>query len=227
MMGFPWHAWLVLLAPARVNRGLACVVPAGLATSAPTLWQAELAVLRMWHRIVFRPDTIGTCTEHAVRPTTRARLLYFRPLRFPFLLWERAVTPWDLSGFLASPEQIIRHLVAAHHDGTQCVYDLQLLSLHPGKIAQLAKEVAAVVQHDDARSRWLRDLVVFEHYHENLQTAVNAVARGAAELSARDAHDPDISLRALLRWCCRQPTSPRDTWKAWREGKFGFPEGLK
>lgn len=226
-MTLPWHAWVLLLAPRRVLAALARVAPAGLAKTAPNLWQVELAVVRMWHRILFRPETIGTCTEYPVRRRWRARVLHVRPFRFPFLLWERAITPWDLSGFLASPEQIMRHLVAAHHDGTQCVYDLQLLSLHPGILPTLRARVAEIVANDTRRSRWLRDLVVFEHYHETLLSAVHAVESGAHELSAADAENPDISLRALLCWCSRQPPSPAETWVAWRTGHFRFPEGIR
>lgn len=222
----PWHAWPVLLAPRTVAAGLGRVVPAGLATAAPTLWQVELAVLRMWHRILFRSETIGTCAANPIRSTWRARLLHYRPLRFPFLVWERAITPWDLSGFLSSPAQIARHLLGAHHDGTQCVYDLQLLALHPGRLAELREQVARVVEVDDARSRWLRDLVVYEGYHEALLAAIDAVAAGADELDPADADDPDISLRALLRWCVRQPRTPGETWAAWRRGAFRFPGGL-
>jgi hypothetical protein len=226
MTALPWHAWAVLLAPHRVRANLARVVPAGLATNAPSLWQVELAVLRMWHRILFRSDTIGTCANHPVRPTWRARLLKFRPFRLPFLLWERAITPWDLSGLLSSPQQITRHLLAAHHDGTQCVYDLQLLALYPGALANLRGCVESVVEREAPRSNWLRDLVVFTGYHEGLLAAVDRVMAGEQELSPDDAENPDISLRALLGWCSRQPDSPADTWIAWREGRFCFPHGL-
>ncbi len=220
-----WHAWPVLLAPRLVARQLARVDTLGWGP-APSLWQIELGVLRMWHRMVFRPHTIGTCTEDPRRPGWRARLLAWRPLRFPFLVKERAITPWDLSGFLASREQIVRHLLGAHHDGTQCVYDLQLLSLHPGGLAELRDRAAAVVDGTDRRAGWLRDLVVFERYHERLLAAAEAVLGGADELSPADAADPDISFRAYLRWCARQPPTPRETWRAWRSGRFTFERGL-
>ena len=78
-----WHARLVLLWPRRIDDHLAALVEAGTLQRRPTLWQVELAVLRMWHRVVFRGDTVGTCTAHPVRRTWRARLLQWRPIRWP------------------------------------------------------------------------------------------------------------------------------------------------
>lgn len=221
----PWHAWMVLLAPRRVVAGLARV--AALGWTAPNLWQVELGVLRMWHRILFRSDTIGTCTLDPPRATLRARLFAWRPIRFFGLVRERAITPWDLSGFLSSKAQIHRHLLGAHHDRTQCVYDLQLLSLHPGGLAELRERVAAVVSGADPRAGWLRDLVVFERYHERLLEAAERVLAGEEELDPKDADDPDISFRAWLRWCARQPATPAETWHAWRTHAFTLQAGVR
>ena len=109
-----WHARLVLLAPGRVAEGLARLRAIGWGP-VPNLWQVELAVLRMWERILFRSDTIGTCADDPPRRTLRARFLQFRPLRFFGLAWERAITPWDLSGFLSDEAQIVRHLLGLYH----------------------------------------------------------------------------------------------------------------
>lgn len=220
-----WHAWIVLLWPRRVAEGLARVSAAGL--PAPNLFQVELGVLRMWHRILFRSETIGTCREDPVRSSWRARLLAWRPLRFPFLVLERAITPWDLSGFLASPQQIVRHLLGAHHDRTQCIYDVQLLALHPGWLERLRERAAAIVTGTDPRAAWLRDLCVHERYHERVLDAVERVLAGEVELDPRDAEDPDISFRAYLRWCARQPGTPADAIRAWRAGAFRFPVGAR
>jgi hypothetical protein len=152
--------------------------------------------------------------------------LYWRPARFPFLVWERAITPWDLSGFLSSRAQILRHLIGAHHDGTQCVYDLQLLALHPGGLQDLRDRARAIVNGSDPRAAWLRDLVVFEGYHERLLVAAEAVLAGAEEIDPNDAYNPDISLRAYLRWCSRQPGTPTEAWNAWRAGRFTFEQGV-
>jgi hypothetical protein len=117
---------------------------------------------------------------------------------------ERAIAPFDLSGLWSPPERVIRHLLAAHHDGVQFAYDLELLALWPGRLAELRDAVAEIVEHDTPRARWLRDLVVFDGYHEALLDAVDRVMRGEELSSATEANDPDLSLRAYLRWCARR-----------------------
>jgi len=39
--------------------------------------------------------------------------------------------------------------------------------------------------------------------------------------------DPDISLGAYLRWCARQPATPRDTVELWRSGEFRLDAPLE
>jgi hypothetical protein len=219
-----WHAWLVLLRPGRVIALLERIQQSG--RRAPNLWQVEVGILRMWHRIVFRGDTIGTCKTHPIRDNWRARMLHLRAFRFPFLVWERAITPWDLSGFLSGRSQFIRHLLCAHHDGTQCVYDLQILSLQPGALMQLREPLARIVAVDNARSRWVRDLCVYERYHDELLVSVDRMLAGAQELDPADATDPDISFWAYLDWCRFQPATPRAWWKAWRAGRFDWVRGV-
>jgi hypothetical protein len=46
-------------------------------------------------------------------------------------------------------------------------------------------------------------------------------------MSTAEAVDPDISLRAYLTWCAQQPTTPRATVAAWREGAFRFDSPLE
>ncbi len=219
-----WHARLVLLAPRRVAEGLRRVASHPHMPKVPTLWQVELGVLRMWHRVLFRSETVGTCADSPVRATWRARLLRFRLLRFPFLLWEGAVTPWDLSGFLSGPQRIVTHLLGAHHDEQQFVYDLQMLSLHPGWIDELRRRVLEITTRDDRRSRWLRDLTVYEGYHENL---LRGLDRFEAEgwKTEGDLANPDVSFLAYLDWCTRQPATPAATWRAWRRGAYHVGRG--
>ena len=190
-------SWLVLLHPPTIAARLDQVRDAGLPT--PTLAQVQRGVVRMWHRLVFRSETIGTCTEHAVRDTWRARLLQFRPLRFPFLMAERAVAPWDMSGLLSGRERILRHLLGAHHDQDQFLYDLEMLAVHPGALDELEVRARAVVGGQDPRADWLRDLCVYDRYHECLLDGIAAYRRG--ELTS---DDPDISFRAYLSWCVAQ-----------------------
>lgn len=219
----PWHAWPLLLQPRRVLRGLERVAAGGLPT--PNLWQVELGLLRMWQRILFRSETIGTCSG-PLRSTRRAKLLSWRFFRFFGLVWERAIKPWDLTGLLSPAPPIFRHLIGAHHDRHQCVYDLQLLSLHPGGLAELHSRVVAVVSGADPRADWLRDLVAYEGYHEHLLRCTERVLAGEVELDPRDSDNPDISFYAWLRWAIRQPPSPGATWRAWREGRYTLEGGV-
>ena len=200
----------------------------------PNLWQIQLGVLRMWHRVVYRPESIGQSKDFAPRSSWRARLLEHRPLRFPFLLRERAVHPLDFSGLASAPERIQRHLLGAHHDGVQFLYDLQLLRMHDRadgragepRLEAVRDEARAVVEGNHPRGEWLRDLVVFERYHENLLAAVEAFLDGTFEASPAERTDPDIDFLAYLRFCARQPPTPAATWKAYREGRYAIAEGI-
>lgn len=219
-----WHAHLLLVSPSLVQARLEQL--SGHFDRLPNLWQLELGALRMWHRAMFRSETIGMCTEHPVRSTWRARLLLFRPFRFPFLLAERTIAPWDMTGLWSSPERVIRHLLGAHHDGTQFVYDLQMLEPHPGALEDLKQRLDAIVEGRDPRAEWLRDLCVYENYHRDLSQGLERYLAGEVELQPSDALDPDISFRAYLDWCARQPATPEATWQAWRAGRFQLERGL-
>lgn len=217
---FPLWAYALLLQPARVVEGLDRLEGAGLLEERPSLWQLSQGVMRMVQRLVLRPESVGMCTSDGVRDSWRARLLERRALRFPFLVAERAVAPLDLSGLLSSRERIIRHLLGAHHDAGQFIYDLELLVPHEGALEELRDRAQAVVDSDDARSRWLRDLVVYEGYHERLLERVERTLVRGVELSLEEERDPDVSFLAYLRWCAGQPASPRETLRAWRDASI-------
>lgn len=220
---FPWHAQVVLLRPRRIAEALDAVRAARLVDPVPTVFQIELGVLRMWHRILFRPETIGMAATHPVRDDRFARLLERRWLRGPFLLREGAIAPWDLSGLLSTPERLMTHMLGTHHDGLQFVYDLQILSAYPGRIEELRDRARAVVTEEDTRrSRRLRNLCVYEQYHERLLEVVERALADGIALPPEQADDPDISFLAYLRWCARQPATPREAWRAWRAGRLSF-----
>ncbi len=225
-MKYPWYTFLLLLAPWRVRRHLDRVAESGLVARVPNLWQICLGVLRMWHRILFRSDTIGLCQDHQRRPGWRARLFEPRLLRGPFVLWEGSVAPWDLSGLLSGPERLIRHLLGTHHEQLQFVYDLEILSVHPGRLEELRDQCRAVLDTDDRRSRWLRDLCVYEGYHDELLRVVEQYLAGDRHVSDDVRADPDVSFLGYLDWCAAQPDTPRAAWKAWRRGDLRFaPDG--
>ncbi|MEC7520607.1 MAG: hypothetical protein VYE22_12110 [Myxococcota bacterium] len=222
-----WLLRPILLFPERVREALARVEAASMVPVTPNEWQIALGVLRMWHRVLFRSETIGNSATDPVRSTWRARLLVHRGLRFPFLVRERAVAPLDFSGLVSSRERVIRHLLGAHHDGPQFAYDLALLSLHPGALAEARDRAAAVVSGGDPRAGWLRDLVVFEGYHERLLASLeDALARGV-RLPASVEADPDISFTGYLRWCAAQPPTPEATLDAWRRGEWSVADGVR
>lgn len=225
MSAVPFWARALVLFPDAIAESLARVEEAGITPRVPTVTQVALGVARMQYRLLTRPETVGVCTAHPVRATWRARLLEPRPMRFPFLLRERAIAPLDFSGLASSRERVIRHLLGAHHDENQFVYDLELLVIHPGGLEELRDRARAVVDGTDPRAAWLRDLCVYESYHEYLLEVVEAVlARGSvlADLPPREANDPDITLNAYLRWCAAQPTTLRAALRAWLEGELTF-----
>lgn len=215
----------ILFRPSVVEERLDQIRRAGLVPNVPNAWQISLGVLRMWHRVLFRPETIGTSVGHPVRPSLRARLLESRPLRFPFLLREHAVAPLDFSGLLSSPERVVRHLIGAHHDGVQFVYDLQMLSVHPGKLEDALRRAREVVDGSNPRAEWLRDLTVYEGYHENLLAALERAVEGEFPMPAHQQDDPDISFLAYLAWCARQPETPLATMQALGAGRYTVAQG--
>ena len=221
----PWFAKLALVDAARVERRLDDVARSGLVARVPNSWQITLGVLRMWHRLVFRSEEIGT-SRSPPRPNLRARLLAFRPFRFPFLVAERAIAPLDSSGLLSDRERVLRHLLGAHHEGAQFVYDLEMLSIDPGAFDELLRRAREVVEHDTPRTRWLRDLTVFEGYHESLLRAAERAARGEFDYPPERAGCPDTRFVAYLDWCARQPETPAQTLAAWRAGRFTIADGL-
>ena len=161
----------VLLRPRRVQARLV-EISAQTGSPAPTLWQMAQWTLRMWHRIVFCLDSVGSGGGEPVRTTWRAQILAPKALRFFALVSARAIAPLDMSGLACSPARVIRHLCGAHHDGIEFAYDLEMLSTFPGALDALETEVRAIVDGTHPRAEWLRDLCVYEGYHERLLDGV-------------------------------------------------------
>ncbi len=211
---------------AVVAARLATLRAAGVVDVEPTPWQLCLGALRLWHRALFRPETVGTAPDGVVRPTWRARLLANRALRLPALLASRAVVPHDFTGLRSPPAALIRHLLGAHHQADQFGFDLELLAGY-GELATLAAAVADVQTRDDEQARWLRDLTVFDGYHAQLATAVAEAQAHGVVMSDAEARDPDRTFIGAMRWCAAQPATPRATWQAWRAGTFAFDSGAR
>ena len=218
-MSAPWHAYALLIRPGRVREHLSQLVASGVLKAAPNLWQVELGVLRMWHRVVFRSDTIGTCAD-PVRPSLRARLLRWRPLRLPFLVAANAIAPFDNSGLVQSPQRLINHLLTAHHDAAQFAYDLEILGGEPGALEAARDAAASIVDGSDPRAEYIADLCVHVGYHARLLTALDDAIAGRPLVTGANRDDPDISFNAFIRWCAVQPETPMETLRAWRRGAF-------
>jgi hypothetical protein len=217
----PIWAYILLGFPGRIQNTLRQIHQVDSLPS-PNLWQVTLGAMRMLHRLIFRSETIGTCSDSPVRQTWRAKILKLRPLRIPCLIYERAIAPLDLTGLASSRERIIRHLIAAHHDGRQFNYDLELLQIWPGALEVLLQRVNDVVDESHPKSRWFKDLAVFDGYHESLQTAVQDAVNNGVLLAPSDRHDPDTSLLGFLNWCASQPTTPKATLVVIKRGQFTF-----
>ncbi len=215
----PWYAHLVLRRPEQIRANLDRIADAGIVERTPNVWQIFLGVLRMWYRILFHSEGIGTSLADPVRRGFRARLLDYRVFRFPCLLWERSIAPLDLSGLASPPERLMTHLLGTHHDGDAFFYDLRILACHPGKLEELRQRARDVVQHDTPRHRWLRDLCVYENYHEHLLVAVERALAGDWQVKPQSPH-ADTSLESYLDWCAAQPSTPEATRIAWRRGEL-------
>jgi hypothetical protein len=221
MKSYPWYSYLILVTPKRVFRHLELAQEKGYCASSPTPWQLGLGVLRMWHRLLFHPETIGLSSVDPVRDNWRARLFDARLLRFPFLLAHRCIAPFDYTGLRQSPERLIRHVVGTHHEGKQSVYDLQVLDAH-GVLEQLREETKAIVDGSHPKHEWFKDLCVYENYHAKLLLRIEAWQAGNDQLTPDDHKNPDLTITGLLRWCVEQPTTPLKTLSAWRNGQFHF-----
>ena len=218
----PWYARLVLLRPARIRANLERVREAAVVPRVPNSWQVFLGVLRMIYRLVFHGEAVGQSETVPLRRGWRVGLLQWRPLRLPFLLIEGSVVPLDLSGLASSPERLMTHLLGTYHAGEQFVYDLRLLQIHPGKLEELRLRSQRVIEQDSRRFRWLRDLCIYEGYHETLLAAVERAL--ADDYSFQACAHTDTGLHGYLSWCASTPPKPGAAWSAWRRGELDFDE---
>jgi hypothetical protein len=222
----PWYAALILIRPGRIAKNLERIKESKMVGITPVRWQIFLGVLRMLNRVLFHSKSIGTSKTFPIRDNWRARLFQYRFLRGPLLFWEGSVVPLDLSGLASSPERLITHLIGTHHDGDAFYYDLRLLSVHPGMLEELRRRTLEILELDNRRSPWVKDLCVYEQYHQELLAAVERALAG--DWSVEPGLDVvDTSLEGYLDWCASRPSTPKETWKAWRNGTLGLNEPAK
>ncbi|MCC6621762.1 MAG: hypothetical protein IT385_10940 [Deltaproteobacteria bacterium] len=228
-MTVPLLSRLLLIRPTVIADHLERVRRSGLVAEVPNAWQLTLGVLRMFHRMATRPETIGLSRAQPIRRSWLARAVAPRPLRFLPALVAGAVRPWDLTGLLTEPRGMIRHLVGAHHDRHQFAYDLMILSAWPGALERALDEARRVGAGATARDRALRDLCVYEGYHDTLIAAIERARAGDFLLDEDEARSPDVSFVAYLAWCRAQPATPAETLAAWRAGRLdlGGPAAIE
>lgn len=215
----------LLLWPTRVQKHLAQVeLPE---SEKPNLWQLQLGVFRMFYRVIYRSETIGNSEEHPVRNRLVSRLLHIRLLRLIVLRTLRAVAPLDFSGLVSDQDRIVRHLLFAHHDKNQFVYDFELLLSWPGGLEKIEGLARSVIDGTTLMSELIRDVAIYERYHENLLDAVQRFrADPSTALPENERNDPDISFFAYLAWCARQPETPSATLQLYRAGRFSIDQGI-
>jgi hypothetical protein len=211
----------VLRNPERVEWHLEQLHKNGRIDKKPNLWQVTMGVMYMLHRMVFRPATIGL-DNSPVRDTLRARLWHYRPLRFPFLIWKKAIDPLDLTGLSGSMARKHSHLVGAYHPGDNALYDLECMTVDPEAILALREDVVGIITGQTARARFLQDLTVYAGYHERLLRLIDRALEGDFAPAVGHENHPDTTLRGFLRWCAAQPETPEETWAAWSRGDLHF-----
>lgn len=189
----------------------------------PNLWQLFTGVLYMYHRALYRPETIGMSGSGVVRDTARAQRLNKRVLRGPFLFAGRHVNPLDHTGLCSSTDHVIRHIVGAYHPGYNVAYDLQIIAGEVGALSRLASRLRGIADGTSDDAEWFRDLVVYQGYHAGVLAEVEAwIARDNADDPDRVHNHADATLPAFLRWCSLQPETPAGALRALRAGQLDF-----
>ena len=123
------------------------------------------------------------------------------------------------------PEGIVPPDTDAGVGSDPVVRDIEDL-LADGKLEEALTRARAVRDGADPRAEWLRDLTVYENYHEALCAALDAAVRGEFPMPDHQVDDPDISFLAYLAWCARQPETPTETWRQLSAGRYAIAEGV-
>ncbi len=217
-------ARVLLYNPELVQKNLRLLYQHGHIEAVPNSWQVSMYVLYMWYRIVFRLDTVGTHATDKVRDTWRAKLWENRVIRVPFLIMEGALNGnYDSTGLGITVDRKMKHLVGAFHPEDNYIYDLALVASYPGKMEQLRRQVIEVLENDNDRTRFLKDLVVYEDYHERLLRAIDRVSSGDwSMVDPAKENNPDTSIANFAKWCLKQPKTPAETLQALLQGKVNF-----
>lgn len=208
----------VLFQPEVMLRTLNLLHEQGRITAMPTLWQLTMGMLDQWRSTAEEAETVGVEEREPVRDTWRAKLLEKQIFRFFGLMAEGAINPVDRTGLGITPDRKITHLLGAHHRDDGFVYDLEILACYPGKLEELKEKTLHVLTQDDERSRWLKDLTVYEGYHHKLLKAVERAMEGNFGLTEEGEVNPEATVEQFIQRCLKFDAKP----PSWLAGLLGL-----
>ncbi len=215
--------YAVLWRPDRLVDNLRMLYLRGHTEGVPNLWQVFQGTWFYWYRYFFRSGTVGLDTQHQVRDTFLAKMLQNKALRTPVLFaWGATGPRLDITGLAVPVDYKVRHLIGAYHPGDNAVYDLQYVDCFPGKLEELRDWVVKVLDEDTPGHRFVKDLNIYEHYHERLLWQVQEALEGRFSVAAENAHNPDTSTTVHVRWCLNAPATPEETAEAIAQGTYNF-----
>jgi len=135
----------------------------------------------------------------------------------------------DPIGFGASRDMIISHLVQVTHH--EAAYDVELLRMWPGGIAELLRQLRLLVAGEHPRQAGIAEIVEYPDYHERLLRALEAYLEDPESNPRLRVMDPPEGFDVdsawerwatpakLLTYCAKMPRTPWETTKAVVRGR--------
>ncbi len=206
--------------PELLQQHLRMLHEQGFTTGVPNLWQVYQHWALSVARAFKRGKVPGMDPDAPVRDTPGAQLLQFPAIRFWGLLFEGAINPWDYTGLALTPQRKMKHVMGAYHFDHTFIYDLEVIALYPGALEQLRDQCLEVLNRDTARTRWLRDLTVYEGYHENLLRCVERCLAGDFSVPDDLKDDRSVKVSYFVEDALALPQTPEATLQAILSGKL-------
>lgn len=212
----PWFYYLLLHDPRQLQKNLHLLKERGHIQEIPSLWQVVLGISHMWHFTVANVDAIGTSQEAPVRDNPRARLLKNQFIRFFALMAEGSINPLDRTGLALSPKRKMRHVLGTFHATGEMaqtvIYDLQLLDCYPGALKTLGQRLEKLLKQPDARDEWIKDMAVYQGYHEDLVPVVKRCLKGDFSVNVPTQREgDDYTVTSFVERCLGFPPTPQAT----------------
>ncbi len=212
----PWVYYLLLHNPRLLQKNLGLLKERGHIQEIPTLWQVVQGISHMWRFTVANVDAIGTSQEAPVRDNPRAHLLKNQFIRFFALMAEGSINPLDRTGLALTPKRKMRLvLVTFHATGEMAqtvIYDLQLLDCYPGALKTLGQRLEKLLKQPDARDEWIKDMAVYEGYHEDLVPVVKRCLKGDFVVHVPTQREgDDYTVTSFVERCLGFPPTPAET----------------